>query len=380
MEANDTQAQPAPESKIQTPRLSSPTIGKIAAALAKAQVAFTPVPKNKVATVRPKKRQDGSQPPEYKYKYADLADVLSMALPILAKNEIAFTQPLVMTSKGLRLCTKLIHSSGEWMASDGINISEQLDPQAFGGIDTYWRRYDGCGMLGIAPDSDVDGNLENASADAEKKGAVKKGAEKKDAGPIKCEDCKHEVKGGMFSGNKVDAATYVEKTLKIFGGKLCEECVQKRKASGQTKAATKPEAAKATKAVLVPDKPCVSTIESVKPRNIKVKGETKKVYDLTLKGGLKITDWHKSHFELYDEFGAGVHIKLVYDEKQDGKWTNRSVVALMEIGEVVLEDEQGKKEAVAEEGDGTYDARAHQEVVEEGGDEGSAFDDDIPFE
>jgi hypothetical protein len=50
----------------------------------------------------------------------------------------------------------LMHESGEWMESDGIEISEAGDPQQFGGESTYFRRYDGCSFIGVAPDEDTD--------------------------------------------------------------------------------------------------------------------------------------------------------------------------------------------------------------------------------
>src|SRR4051812_32377588 len=103
----------------------SESIAAIGTALAAAQKEFTVVPKNKTAKVKTK---TGG---EYSYNYADLADCLSMALPLLAKNSIAFLQPDNLIEGKLRVCTLLVHSSGEWMMSDGIEISEDGDPQQF---------------------------------------------------------------------------------------------------------------------------------------------------------------------------------------------------------------------------------------------------------
>src|SRR5262245_30184505 len=100
-----------------------PVAGKLAAALAKAQAEFQPVAKNKTAKVRMK---SGG---EYQYRYADLADVLKMALPILARHEIAFTQPLRRSDGRLAVTTVLSHASGEFQQSDGISIPENLSPQ-----------------------------------------------------------------------------------------------------------------------------------------------------------------------------------------------------------------------------------------------------------
>lgn len=129
--------------------------GKIATALAKAQGEFTQVAKQKTAVVKTK---SGG---EYRYNYADFADVLRMAIPILSRNGLAFTQGFKRVQAGadtkLCLASKLIHAeSGETIESDGISIPETILPQEFGSYLTYWRRYDGCSLLGIQPDDDED--------------------------------------------------------------------------------------------------------------------------------------------------------------------------------------------------------------------------------
>ncbi len=128
----------------------SDEISELITALAQAQSKFTVVPKNKTATVRTK---TGG---EYKYQYADLADVLSMALPILSTNGLALSQPHLIIGGKLRVATLLLHTSGQWMQSDGIEISEDGDPQQFGAESTYFRRYDVCSFIGVAPDEDTD--------------------------------------------------------------------------------------------------------------------------------------------------------------------------------------------------------------------------------
>jgi hypothetical protein len=149
--------------------------GKLAAALAKAQGEFTAVPKNKTARV---KMKSGG---EFVYKYADLADVLKMALPILAKHELAFTQPLRRIDGRLAVTTRIAHSSGEFQQSDGIAIPENLSPQEFGSCLSYWRRYDGCALLGIAPDEDDDGALATDTARASSRRASQTSQQGNDA-------------------------------------------------------------------------------------------------------------------------------------------------------------------------------------------------------
>lgn len=128
----------------------SESVAALVEALAAAQAEYVTVPKNKMAKVRTKAGG------EYTYAYADLADILAMALPRLSKHGIAFSQPHILVDGKLRVVTHLLHKSGEWMQSDGIEISEDGDPQQFGAESTYFRRYDGASLLGIAPDEDTD--------------------------------------------------------------------------------------------------------------------------------------------------------------------------------------------------------------------------------
>lgn len=124
-------------------------------ALAAAQAEFTPVPKNKTAFVQTK--TGGS----FKYSYADIADVLKMALPILGKNGLAFSQPIRRKDGKLYLVSRLSFGKDEVFESDGLEIASHVDdPQKFGLCLTYWRRYDGCSLLGIAPDEDTDGTTD----------------------------------------------------------------------------------------------------------------------------------------------------------------------------------------------------------------------------
>lgn len=135
----------------------STEINRLNEALSKAQSAFPAIPKKKTAKV---KMKAGG---EFSYKYADLADVLSAALPKLTENGLSLRQPIRDTAKGMRLITEIHHSSGQWASDDGLPISNGLSPQELGSELTYMRRYGACGMLGIAPDEDEDAKLASES-------------------------------------------------------------------------------------------------------------------------------------------------------------------------------------------------------------------------
>ena len=133
----------------------SESIAAIAEALAAAQAEYITVPKSKTAKVSGVSKTGKAY--DFSYKYADLADILSMALPRLSKQGVSVLQPHVLVDGKLRVCTYLFHKSGEWMQSDGIEISEASpDPQQMGIESTYFRRYDLASLIGVAPDEDTD--------------------------------------------------------------------------------------------------------------------------------------------------------------------------------------------------------------------------------
>jgi len=122
---------------------SRPT-GKLADALAAAQKEFTTVNKSKTA-----------KGDKFSYKYADLNDVLEMAVPILAKHGIAFMQPLRRDGDKLYVVTRI--QLGEEILEDaGLPLPSQVRPQEFGTYLTYYRRYGASTFLAIATDEDTD--------------------------------------------------------------------------------------------------------------------------------------------------------------------------------------------------------------------------------
>jgi len=139
----------------------SPTIGALAAALAKAQGTFTFARKDSEAAV-----SYGGKSANVR-KYADLASVLEAVRAGLSANGIAVIQtPFSKEGGGVLLRTTLAHSSGEWMASEIAMPADRMGGiQGWGSALTYARRYALAAMCGIAQDDD-DGQ---ASQDAEPK-------------------------------------------------------------------------------------------------------------------------------------------------------------------------------------------------------------------
>lgn len=117
----------------------------ISEALVKAQKQFKPVSKD-------------SENPFFKSSYADLSSILQSVMPVLSSNGLALSQPMRVDSGVTILMTVLVHESGEIMKSEMI-LPVVADPQKFGSLITYYKRYQLQAMLGISTkDEDDDAN------------------------------------------------------------------------------------------------------------------------------------------------------------------------------------------------------------------------------
>jgi hypothetical protein len=135
---------------------ASPTIGAIAAALAKAQAELPNPEKSLVATMPSPARKEAPRT----FRYAPLSRGLELVRASLGRHEIAVIQTTAIDdSAGLiRLVTVLAHASGEWLSSDWpvCPISETASPHRLGAALTYARRYALFTLVGIAGEDDLD--------------------------------------------------------------------------------------------------------------------------------------------------------------------------------------------------------------------------------
>ena len=135
---------------------SSDSIGKIAAALAKAQPELVNPEKSLAATIR----GDGPGGAEQTFRYAPLSSGLDIVRKILGQHEIATVQTtsIDQTAGIINLTTVLAHASGEWIASDWpvCATTETEKPHRMGAALTYARRYSLFTLVGIAGEDDLD--------------------------------------------------------------------------------------------------------------------------------------------------------------------------------------------------------------------------------
>jgi hypothetical protein len=125
-------------------KYESDDIKDLAAAFAKAQGEYEIVGYNR-------------DNPYFKSRYADLDAIIQSTRKALTKHGLAFTQQLRSTDEGaMSLHSRLMHASGQWIESRVRIIPIKNDPQTFGSLMTYYRRYTAGALLGVTIDSDMD--------------------------------------------------------------------------------------------------------------------------------------------------------------------------------------------------------------------------------
>jgi hypothetical protein len=149
---NNTAAQSQSEKPVQDPgyNFRAPT-PKLTAAFAKARAEFPAIPKNRTSRVM----KDGKL--LYEFHYADLADILTATTPALSKHGLTVSDEIALIGPRLWLFTELRHESGE-MRRSTVPLSDNVNPQQWGGFLTYMRRYQTGAILGVASEEDDDGN------------------------------------------------------------------------------------------------------------------------------------------------------------------------------------------------------------------------------
>lgn len=148
------------------------TIGKLAEALAKAQAEIVDAPRDR-------------ENPFFKSKYATLSSVWNVIRGPFTKNGLAVVQcPSTKTLEGGRLVvvltTRLLHSSGEEVATTLEAPVAKADVQGIGSAITYLRRYSLQALGGVAADDDDDGNAASREGDAPPASAAPRPAAKRE--------------------------------------------------------------------------------------------------------------------------------------------------------------------------------------------------------
>lgn len=94
---------------------------------------------------------------KYSYDYADLADVVKLTRPVLAKHGIVALTPVHSQGDDLACTVTLLHRSGDRLDFGPFTFPHGRDAQATGSWVTYIRRYALTAALGMAAGDDDDG-------------------------------------------------------------------------------------------------------------------------------------------------------------------------------------------------------------------------------
>ena len=120
---------------------SSESLGQLAAALAAAQATMGHASKD-------------AKNPHFKSSYASLAAVIEAIREPLSRQGIAFTSLASTDGLTVSVETRLMHKSGEWLASTATASVRDGSPQVVGSAQTYLRRYGLQAICGLAADDD----------------------------------------------------------------------------------------------------------------------------------------------------------------------------------------------------------------------------------
>jgi hypothetical protein len=119
-------------------------LNELATALAKAQGEYTSVGGNRENTF-------------FKSSYADMDAIIAATRPALSKYGLSFVQFTKVHEDGIPvLCTRLLHSSGQYIDGEIRVVPDKNDIQTFGKVLTYQKRYAAMAMLGVSKGSDAD--------------------------------------------------------------------------------------------------------------------------------------------------------------------------------------------------------------------------------
>ena len=97
--------------------------------------------------------------PFYKSKYFDINSLIKQLQPLLKKNRLLLTQPLL----GNTVETKITCIDSEQVAVSILELPQISDPQKLGSCITYYRRYTLGSLLGLQAEDD-DGNAASGKA------------------------------------------------------------------------------------------------------------------------------------------------------------------------------------------------------------------------
>lgn len=98
----------------------------------------------------------------YTFEYTDLGGIFDEAKRVFKENEISIMQNAstreINGNLMISVETMLLHSSGQWIKSEPLQMPCSTNMQDMGGQITYMKRYSLSALIGIATEKDDDAN------------------------------------------------------------------------------------------------------------------------------------------------------------------------------------------------------------------------------
>ena len=136
---------------------------ELIAALVKAQAKMTNPPRTRTVKVQTKAGRS------YSFKYAPLDTIISHVRKPLTESGLWFIQTLQQDNGKYRLCTRLVHTSGQFVMGEAPLLIDGSGNQAFGSALSYMRRYCLESVLGLCATDDDDANAADGNTIAASK-------------------------------------------------------------------------------------------------------------------------------------------------------------------------------------------------------------------
>ena len=193
--------------------MQSETVGKLAKALAKAQLEIGAVTKD-------------AKNPFYNSNYASLGAVMDVCRGPLNNNGFAVVQGCENDAGGrVVVTTTFLHESGEWIKSSISMNPKKDDPQQSGSCISYGRRYLLAAMAGVYQ-ADDDGNAASGKDKPCEKPQKKSGSQKPQTPPstVASSDPKPLSQASALAGDMAAAIKSARAAAIKYGCKTTEEC------------------------------------------------------------------------------------------------------------------------------------------------------------
>lgn len=100
-----------------------------------------------------------AQNPFFKSSYVQLEGVQNAIDEAIKETGLSYVQLTHNTESGVAVETIIMHSSGQWLSTGDLELNPaKKDPQGYGSVITYARRYELAAAFGISSDIDDDAN------------------------------------------------------------------------------------------------------------------------------------------------------------------------------------------------------------------------------